>query len=313
MVKFSNGHCFDYMVASGALGFAGKGWFWERPLVWLGLIKPRLFTVVTKTLSVDPIPGNLNWLNPFTWVPWSPWSCVRFIKGGAVNKVGLTNPGFHWWCRKIGPKVDHKKLALVASIFGTKPELVFMASCLNKFDLVGIEVNPSCPNTGHGFDAVESIVDSVKAVCEVSKHPVIIKLSVAQDYCEIVRQLEGYAEAVSLNSVPFELAFKASNGQLRESSPLSRLEKRVGGGGGGVSGKPAQKLNWLAVHQLAVHVHAMPVIAPSIMRFDDLAHVRKIGAGAVSFGAIHLRTPWKPTAIVEQDMAFEEESARIGW
>jgi hypothetical protein len=47
------------MVASGALAFDGKGWPWERPLVWLGLIKPELFTVVIKSLTRNPRRGNL--------------------------------------------------------------------------------------------------------------------------------------------------------------------------------------------------------------------------------------------------------------
>ena len=79
MISLSNGHTFEYMIASGALGFDGKGWIWERPLVRLGLIKPELFTVVIKTLTRNPRPGNLRW--------WKPWTCVRLISGGSVNKI----------------------------------------------------------------------------------------------------------------------------------------------------------------------------------------------------------------------------------
>ena len=101
MITLSNGHAFEYMVASGALAFDGKGWPWERLLVWLGLIKPELFTVVIKSLTRNPRPGNLRW--------WKPWTCVRLIPGGSVNKVGLTNPGIEWWCKKVGPKLDFQK------------------------------------------------------------------------------------------------------------------------------------------------------------------------------------------------------------
>ena len=59
MITLSNGHSFEYMIASGALGFDGKGWIWERPLVWLGLVRPDLFTVVIKTLTRNPRPGSL--------------------------------------------------------------------------------------------------------------------------------------------------------------------------------------------------------------------------------------------------------------
>jgi len=288
MIKLSNGHSFEYMVASGALAFDGKGWPWERPFVWLGLIKPELFTVVIKSVTRQPRRGNLRW--------WKPWDCVRFIPGGSVNKVGLTNQGIEWWCKKIGPRLDFKKVSLVGSIFGeTERELVESAIMFNQFNFVALEVNVSCPNTDHPLEAAGKVIACVKAVKKVSRHPVIIKVSVDQDYLAIARGLEGVAEAISLNSVPWKTAFP--NG---ERSPLWKLEARVKGGGGGVSGKPAQQFNWPAVAELAKQ-KSLPVIGPSVMEFEDLARVRRLGALAVSFGAIHLRNPCKPTTIVEKE------------
>ncbi|MFA6553930.1 MAG: hypothetical protein WCS89_00270 [Candidatus Paceibacterota bacterium] len=287
MITLSNGHAFNYMVASGALAFDGKGWLWERPLVWLGLIKPELFTVVIKSLTRNPRQGNLRW--------WKPWACVRLIPGGSVNKVGLTNPGIEWWCREVGPNIDFQKFPTAGSIFGDERELVEMAEMLNRFDLVALEVNVSCPNTGHAMEMVEMVVNSVKAVKRVSRHPVIVKVSADQDYLTIVRGLVGIVEAVSLNSVPWKTVF--TNG---EQTPLWKLEKQVGGGGGGVSGKPAQKYNWPAVEALAKQ-GSLPVIGPSVMEFEDMEKLRRLGAKAIGFGAIHLRTPWKPTAIVRKE------------
>ena len=288
MITLSNGHRFQYMVASGALGFDGQGWPWERPLVRLGLIRPELFTVVIKSLTREPRAGNLRW--------WKPWDCVRLIPGGSVNKVGLTNPGIEWWCREVGPRLNFHKYPLVGSILGEEQELVEMVEMLNAFDLVGLEINVSCPNTGHAMDMTEVVVKSAKAVKAVSRHPIIVKLSVVQNYMIIAWRLEeeGAAEAVALNSVPWEIVFP---GQV---SPLSELEKKVGGGGGGVSGRPAQELNWLAVNQLWQQ-GALPVIGPSVMEYEDLKRVRDLGARAISFGAIHLRTPWKPTAFVQRE------------
>jgi len=274
------------MVASGALAFDGKGWPWEWPLLWLGLIKPELFTVVIKTLTRYPRPGNLRW--------WKPWTCVRPISGGSVNKIGLTNLGVEWWCQEIGPVLDFRKVPLVGSIFGDEHELVEMTEMLNRFDFVGLEINPSCPNTGHAMQTAEMVISSVKAVKSASRHPVIVKVSVDQDYLTIARGLEGVAEAIALNSVPWKTAFPQGR------SPLWRLEEKVGGGGGGVSGRSAQKFNWKAVVELAEQ-DSLPVIGPSVMEYDDLGRVRRLGASAVSFGAIHLLTPWKPTAIVRKE------------
>ncbi len=292
MIRFSNGHEFEYMVASGALAFDGFGWPWERPLVKCGIIKPELFTVVAKTITRNPRKGNLKM--------WKPWSSIQILdEHSAVNKVGLTNPGFDWWYRTIGPTVSRKKLALVASIFGSRSELVEMATSLNDVALVGLEVNASCPNTGHPLGDIESVVDDVRAVKSVSRHPLIIKVSVAQDYCAIVQRLEDTVEAVALNSVPWEIVYPPNRPRQ---SPLWRLEKVVGGGGGGVSGTYAKKHNWLAVNQLREHTH-VPIIGPSVMEYEDLAKVRRAGASAISFGAIHLLTPWKPTAIVRKELS----------
>lgn len=287
MIILSNGHAFGYMVASGALAFDGKGWPWERPLVWLGLIKPELFTVVIKSLTRHPRPGNLRW--------WKPWTCVRLITGGAVNKVGLTNPGIEWWCQNVGPTLDFKKFPIVGSIFGDEKELVEMAKMLNRFNLVGLEVNVSCPNSGHAMEQSQLVVNSVKAVRRASRHPIIVKVSADQDYLSIAHGLVGVAEAISLNSVPWKTVF--TNG---ERTPLWRLERHVGGGGGGVSGKPAQRHNWTAVRELAKQ-GSLPVIGPSIMEYEDMDYVRMLGAKAVSFGVIHLRTPWRPTLFVKRE------------
>jgi dihydroorotate dehydrogenase len=286
MITLSNGHAFEHMVPSGALGFDGKGWPWERILVWLGLIKLKLFTIVGKTIMLHPWPGYLRW--------WKPWECFRLIPGGADNKINLTNPGLDWWCRKIGPSINRKTISFICSIYGRREELVEMTLKLNRFDLVGIEVNLSCPNTGTELQKAEAAIEDIKAVKRVSRHPVIAKLSVGQEYLIIEHGLRGVAEAIALNSVPWETVFPGVK------SPLWKLQGRVGGGGGGVSGRPAQYHNWAAVKALAAQ-GSLPVIAPSIMEFGDLALVRALGASAVSFGAIHLRTPWKPTSIVRKD------------
>lgn len=299
MITLSNGRKLTYVVASGSLAFSGLGWFWERPLVWLGLIKPELFTVFIKSLTLHPRKGNLSW--------WHPWTCVRLLFGdGVVNKVGLSNKGIDWWCKKVGPRLNFKKYKIAGSIFGNEQELVDMAIKLNAFDLVALEVNVSCPNSGHAMDKTQQVIDSVKAVKRVSRHPIIVKVSVDQDYIAIARRLVGVAEAISLNSVPWTTVYP--NG---ERSPLYKLERKVGGGGGGVSGRPAQKHNWKAVQELAAD-GSLPVIVPSIMDYEDMAHVRKWGA-AVSFGAIHLPTkgkPWtvfsnpcKPTQFVKKEMS----------
>ncbi len=281
MIRLSNGHVFEYMSASGALGFDGKGWPWEQPLRLVGLLKPSLFTSVIKTLTRESTRGNLRWYNPA--------KCVRPISGGVANAAGLTNPGVRWWCRKIGPKVDSKKIPLVGSIFGEPEELAEMARMLDDFDLVGLEINASCPNTGTDIlRDTAKVIASCKIVKANSRLPLILKISVAHDAEQIVEGVGDSIEALSINSVPWEMAFPG------DESPLVKL------GGGGVSGKIAQPFTWGLVKKLA-GLTSIPVIGPSVWDFSDLEKVRNLGARAISFGSIFLRYPWRPTLFVRKE------------
>lgn len=282
MIRFSNGHIFEYMTASGALGFDGKGWPWEQPWRWLGLLDPTLFTSVIKTLTLRPMEGNLRWYNPFR--------CVRLINNGVVNAVGLSNPGVNWWCKKIGPSVNSTKIPLVASIFGEPEELAEMARILNSFDLVGLEINISCPNTETGIlQDTAKVIASCKAVKSNSSLPLILKMSVTHDVSRIVREAENLVEAISINSVPWAIAFP------NRQSPLENL------GGGGVSGKAAQQFTWDLVKQLT-RLTTISIIGPSVWNFDDLSKIRNLGAKAISFGSIFMCHPWRPTLYVRKEL-----------
>jgi len=306
MIKLSNKRQLDYVVASGALGFDGKGWFWEKPLIWLGLIYLPFFTVVLRTLTRQPrlYPvSNLSWWRPWTWLPFSPWSCVRFLPdGGVVNKVGFYNPGFDWWLSKVAPRLNFRDTRLIVSIAGTAEELAEMARALNNLSLTALELNVSCPNSGHPLATAETVIKAAKLVWHSTHHPIIIKVSADQPYLAIAQGLADVAEAVSLNSVPWKKVFP------NQISPLWRLEKN-NDGGGGVSGGSAQHLNWLAVRELAQQ-GSLPVIGASPMNYSDVVSLRAQGAQAISFGAIHLKNPCLPTAIVRQEKQAVSAEAR---
>lgn len=281
MIILSNGHTFEYMTASGALGFAGKGWWWEQPLRLAGLLQLQLFTSVTKTLTLRPTVGNVKW--------YAPTACVCLLSGGVVNAVGLANPGINWWCRQVGPYVNAEKIPLVGSIFGEPAELTTMANMLNDFDLVGLEINSSCPNTATDtLSNVAKIIASCETVKKNSRLPVILKLSVTHDIAPIIAGVSDLVEAIAVNSVPWSVIFP------NQPSPLAKY------GGGGVSGKIAQRFTWPFVRHL-FELTTIPIIGLSVWDFDDLDRVRQLGASAVSFGSVFIPYPWRPTLMVRRD------------
>ncbi len=269
------------MAASGSLWFDGNGWFWEKPLKWFGLLDPKLFTIVTKTLTRLPKEGNLRMYKPL--------GAVRFLNGGVVNAIGLTNPGLDWWCKKVGPKLKHSPLSIIVSIHSNSPrEAGEMAWRLNPYKLQGIELNLSCPNVVHNLETeTEHILETIRQVKRVSKFPLIIKLSANQNYKQITKKTEYLVEAISINSVPWKHIYKD------EPSPLHHL------GGGGVSGKPAQEHNWKMLKELAEHTKT-PIIGPSVWNYEDIDKIKSLGAKAVSFGSVFLRHPWRPTMYVKR-------------
>jgi dihydroorotate dehydrogenase len=172
-------------------------------------------------------------------------------------------------------------------------------------------VNDSCPNTGHALENAKTVIANFKRVAKATRHPLIIKLSAAQDCLMIAGELAGVAQAVSLNSVPWEMVFP------NKKSPMCG----VGGNqsGGGVSGKRAQKINWSVVEAL-VSQGAVPVIAPGIMSYEDVRYVTDVlKAGAWSGGTIFLPShpawlypltiftnPCKLTGIAKRDIAHQK-------
>jgi len=285
MITLSNGHKMEYVAASGALGYFGEGWPWDKLFIWTGQLDPRLFTVVGKTLTYKPRKGNLRWYWPF--------GCIRFLNKGTLNAVGLTNPGIEWW----GDKVWQGKgsgLSLIVSIFSenidTPQELASMACLVGDLPIVGIEINASCPNTeGDILENTRKIVESCEKVKKVTKHPLLLKLSVVHNIGEILPEIKGIIEAISINSVPWKVIFP------NKKSPLAHL------GGGGVSGKIAQSYTWAFVEQLADKTD-IPVIGPSVWEYEDIQKLRKLGAKAISFGSIFLHYPWRPGQFVRKDM-----------
>jgi len=288
-IKLSNGHVFTYLVASGALKYDGSGWWFEKYFMrffnlWNGLIDPRLFTVIGKSITREPKKGNLKWTDMFGF------GCVRHIKDGVVNAVGLTNPGFDWWMKDVAPRVKSLPWKLIMSLYGTPEELAQMAKVLeeSKCGIVAIEVNVSCPNTHDGLPDIDYVIRSMKVVKENTSLPIIAKLSPDQDYKTIVPLVASMVEAIDINTAPWNLVFDEALDQT--SSPLAHLAKT----GGGVSLMAARGCTWRMIREL-VGLELLPVIGCGIMKHEDMACLLNgYGVRAISFGAIHIPNFWKP-------------------
>lgn len=295
MIKLGK-HSVEYITASGAMGYDGQGWPHEQPLRWCGLLDTSLFAHVAKSTTLLPREGNYKW--------YRPWDCMRPIFNGPkivgfVNAFGLTNPGFKWWTKVVGPSIDSSKTQLIASIFGDPDELVTMAEALNDLDLVAVEINASCPNDqGNILHNVRRVIRSCELVENTSRHSIILKISVVHNIEIIVPEIEGMVDAFDINSVPWGIIFPGRK------SPMAKH------GGGGVSGKVAQQFTWPFAEKLQ-SITRTPVIAPSVWDYEDIGILRAKGFRAFSFGSVFLRYPWRPTLYARKDREYQKNSVPL--
>lgn len=285
MIIFSNGYRLDFCCASGALAFNGCGWWWERPLLWMGLLNPHKFTVVAKTVTMEPVKGNLSL--------WHPWTCVRPLKNGSfVNAVGLTNPGIYYWIARHYCAAKVRGYNIAASIEPhTADEANTMGHLLEVLDLPYIEVNISCPNTSEINDAQEIL----EAVSISSKKPIVAKLSHSQcmdkDFATSIAKSSGVEAIHAINTVPYQDIFP--NG----TSPI----KKTTGRDGGVSGKLIAGKALEAVFNLRKHGIDLPIIGGGgISSLQDINRIKDAGANAFSIGSLFLSNPIKPNRLISE-------------
>lgn len=278
MIKLSNGHELEFVASSGALGLYGKGYWWEYPLKLLNLFDISLFTPITKTLTYKPEKGNCKY-NYFI--------CVKLVKNGVLNAMGLPNPGIYKWIN------ESKNFNGIVSIYPRDEyELREIINQLNKIDIIGIEINISCPNIIdndiYEFDfegyKIERLLRIVKQNTDL---PIILKLSVTNRIENLFPKIEKYIDAISINSVPWKFAYPYTD------SPFESL------GGGGLSGKIIQNYTWGFIEELIKKTN-VPIIGCSIWDYDDIDKLYDIGCKAIGFGSIFLRYPWRPTTFVRK-------------
>ncbi len=288
MIKLSNGYEFQYTCASGALGWRGEGWWWEAPLQWMGLLKPEKFTIITKTLTRVRRKGNLNLLHP--------WTCVRLIPGGAVNAVGLTNPGIDWWLQHCLPKLEYHTILSIApeTTYEAEEMAYSLTRAIERYSTGGlvkaIELNVSCPNV-HQEESVAK-VGSLVGICQSwCPLPIIVKLAYQNPYLAICEELADQVAAFNLiNTVPWNIIYPDKR------SPLDKY-----GLLGGVSGTPIAARAVEVLRKVKAAGIKTPIISGGgIDSFEEAYSRFYYGASAVSFGTMFLRSPWAPNQVIKE-------------
>jgi len=228
----------------------------------------------------------------------NPTPRIAECTSGLINSVGLQNPGIEAVINEELPKLFKIfKKPVIANISGFSiDEYVYCCEKIDKVDGVGIiEVNVSCPNVRHGGLAFgqtpESAAQVTKAVKEVTKKPVYIKLSPnVTDIVSIAKACEeAGADGISLINTLLGMRIDLKTGKPVIANVM-----------GGFSGPAVFPVALRMVYQVA-HAVKIPVIGiGGVSSASDVIEMMMAGAKAVQVGAANLVNPYACKEIIEE-------------
>ena len=228
----------------------------------------------------------------------NPTPRIAECTAGMINAVGLQNPGVEKVISEELPKLKECfSKPVMANIGGfCEEDYTYICERFNDQDQIGwYEINVSCPNVHEGgqnfASSVQGVSKIVRAVKDVAKKPIIIKLSPnVGDIVSIAKACEAEgADGVSLINTLLGMRF-----DLRTGKPI--LANVMGG----FSGPAIFPVALRMVYQVANAV-SIPVIGLGGIRLaDDVREMMCAGAIAVQIGTANLINPYVCRDIVEE-------------
>ena len=220
----------------------------------------------------------------------NPTPRIAECSEGLINSIGLQNPGVE--------KVISEELPKLAACFNKKvmanvggfsiEEYKEVARRLGECEQVGwVEVNVSCPNVHQGGLAFgtdpKAAASVVKAVKEVVRKPVIVKLSPnVTDIVSIAVECEkAGADGISLINTLLGMRI-----DLKTKKPV------VANKMGGFSGPAVFPVALRMVYQVYENVKIPVVGIGGIRTAEDVIEMMLAGASAVQIGAANLTNPY---------------------
>ncbi len=257
----------------------------------------RLGGVVTKTVTLEPRPGNKP-----------PRICET--PAGMINSIGLPNAGVEQFIAQKWPFLQQLKTAVIVNVAGKTPDDFVRA--VEKLDVLqGIaayELNYSCPNVKEGglsFSSNARVAEQVTTMVRaVTRRPLITKLTPnVTSISEIGRACEGAgADAVS-----------AINTLVGMAIDIHTRKPRIASITGGLSGPAIRPVALAKVYEL-VKALKIPVIGiGGIMTAEDALEFILAGAAAVQIGTANFMNPLAALQVVEglQRYCEEEKISRL--
>ncbi len=228
----------------------------------------------------------------------NPTPRIAECPSGMLNAVGLQNPGVDRVKSEELPKlrrVFHKPIMANVSGFSREEYVETVRRLDDEADIGWFEINISCPNVhGGGMSfgtSPESAEEITRAVREVTKKPIIIKLSPnVTDIAAIAKACEaGGADGVSLINTLMGMRI-----DLRRRAPI--IKNKTGGYSGPAILPVAVRMVYQVYEAVKIPIVGMGGVATA----EDVIELMLAGATAVEVGAENLVNPFACRDIIAQ-------------
>ncbi|OGD31693.1 hypothetical protein A3C91_03065 [Candidatus Azambacteria bacterium RIFCSPHIGHO2_02_FULL_52_12] len=316
----------NVLTASGTLNFYGEGYPYQK------LLKPFgcNFTgagLVAKTVTIQKRKGNMS-LNQDGSLPLFPLKPACIVvnreKGIALNAVGLSNLGAvaHLESGKWQKLEEPFSLSFMA-VGQSKEErlhelrafVILLGVYLPWFqEPVCLQLNYSCPNTGHEVGELASEVEEGLNIASALDIPLIPKFNVelpVQMALEISRHpaCDGIciSNTIPWGKLPERIDWVGLFGSM--TSPLAHL------GGGGLSGAPLLPLVAEWVYAARTTGITKPINAGGgILEPKDVDVLLDAGATSVFLGSISFLRPFSVRdTILYAEQSFKRRGRSQTW
>jgi dihydroorotate dehydrogenase (NAD+) catalytic subunit len=246
------------LLASGFLGISQE--------IFNRLYNDGLGAIVSKSISVSPLEG---YKGP---------TVVSLGEKGYLNAIGLSNPGSDAFANEI----INNQTPLIVSIVGSSvSEFPKLISKFDKLNILGYEINLSCPHVAKmGMevgDDPELVIKIIKTIKSKTKKPIIIKVGIGNtDVLKLATIIqESGADAITAINTIRAMIINVDTGM-----PI--LSNKIGG----LSGIPLKPIGVRCVYEISKKV-TIPVIGcGGIFTWEDALEYILAGATAIELGSV---------------------------
>ena len=251
-----------------------------------------LGAIVTKSVTRYPREGN-------------PPPRIVETPSGMLNSIGLANIGVEAYIKKMIPLYEEFKTPIIMNIAGSTDDEyceVLELTELVSSNIVGYEINISCPNVNAGgmefgvdCDLTEQLTTRLR---KLTDRLLIMKLSPnVTDIAAIgVAAEKGGADALSAINTLVGMSINTTN-----------KKSNIHYGYGGLSGPAIKPVGLACVHKIYQAVDIPLIGIGGITSADDVLEYVLAGAAAVEVGTANYRDPNIGTSIiVELDTLLDQ-------